>query len=106
MIARVALKCMSFSKIASLCGYLQVSHQAPVGVAQARWVQFHLYRATNYLPWQPKCFDRAIAGKIMLARRGLKTRLNLGLKREGSKMVAHAWLDHETADDYVRLVQL
>ena len=49
-------------------------------------------RAARYLPWPAKCFSQAIAGKLMLRRRGVASTLCLGVKKGGEELEAHAWL--------------
>jgi hypothetical protein len=66
-------------------------------------IQRHIQAAAKRLPWESKCFERAIATKIMLRRRNMNVRLCLGVKKEGDDFVAHAWLEHEEVQDYVQL---
>jgi hypothetical protein len=49
-------------------------------------------RVNRHLPWTSKCFDRAIAMKMMLRRRRIVSTLCLGIKKNNAKIVAHAWL--------------
>ena len=66
-------------------------------------IQCHIQAAARRLPWESKCFERAIATKIMLSRRNMNAKLYLGVKKEGDGLVAHAWLGHEEPEDYVEL---
>lgn len=66
-------------------------------------IRLHIKVVAKRLPYTPKCFERAIAAKVMLRRRKIQAKLYLGVKREGDKFVAHAWLEHEEARDYVQL---
>lgn len=50
-------------------------------------------RVANRLPWQSSCLVRAIAGRMLLRRRGLPAVLELGVRTGGpSDLMAHAWL--------------
>jgi Transglutaminase-like superfamily len=45
-------------------------------------------------PWmQAACLPRALAAQAMLRRRGVASRLCLGVAREGAGLSAHAWLE-------------
>lgn len=44
------------------------------------------------LPWEPRCLERAVAGHLMLRRRGLSCTLYLGVNLEEGSLQAHAWL--------------
>ena len=48
-----------------------------------------------HLPWESKCLVQALACKLMLRRRGIKSVLYLGVARdEEGTFVSHAWLRH------------
>jgi hypothetical protein len=50
-------------------------------------------RACRYSPWRTKCFEQALAAKMMLKRRGVVTTIFFGvLKDDANKLNAHAWL--------------
>ena len=42
---------------------------------------------------QAACLPRALAAQAMLRRRGVASRLCLGVAREGEALSAHAWLE-------------
>lgn len=47
----------------------------------------------NKLPWKSKCFDQAIAVKIMLSRRGIPATVYFGVAiNSENEMEAHAWV--------------
>ena len=49
--------------------------------------------AARRVPWAT-CLTQALAAQIMLGRRGLRTQLQLGIKKsQPGKMDAHAWLE-------------
>ena len=49
--------------------------------------------ASRYLPRNCLCLAQAMAGKIMLRRRGIPSTLYLGLTRDGTALIqGHAWL--------------
>jgi hypothetical protein len=65
-------------------------------------------------PWmRALCLPRALAAQAMLRRRGIASRLCVGVAREGATLAAHAWieLDHDIivggsdAPRFTRLVE-
>jgi hypothetical protein len=48
--------------------------------------------AARRLPIPMLCLPRALAGRIMLRRRGVPCLLHLGTLRDGDSLTAHAWL--------------
>jgi hypothetical protein len=49
-------------------------------------------RSRKIIPWKSKCFTEAITAKIMLRKRNIESTLYLGVNKEDSTMLAHAWL--------------
>lgn len=48
---------------------------------------------SKYTLWESQCLVKAIAGMMMLERRGIDSTIYLGTTRdEDGKMIAHAWL--------------
>lgn len=58
-----------------------------------------LRAAVRRLPWRTTCLVRAMAGRMMLARRGTPSTLVLGVASDEEGLSAHAWL--MTADGCV-----
>lgn len=95
--ARFALLTIPFKRIAPYLGRqvekddVQESDSLPSDVArQTGWAVDVMSRRT---PWESACLAQAIAGKIMLKRRGLTSLLYLGTRKdETGQFTAHAWL--------------
>lgn len=49
---------------------------------------------TTVLPWNCSCLVRALAAFRVLRRRGCRTSLFLGVRKNPSDLEAHAWLSH------------
>ncbi len=49
--------------------------------------------AARNLPWNCVCLPRAIAGKLLLARRGFESTIRLGVGLKEGALSAHAWLE-------------
>lgn len=49
--------------------------------------------AARHVPWRSDCFPQAIAAMIMLRRRGVSSRLHIGVTKGGRNgLHGHAWL--------------
>src|SRR5262245_32537194 len=69
---------------------------APNVVREVGWA---VRAAAPKTPWKSACLAQAIAGKSMLARRGVRATVHLGVVKDGAgDLAAHAWL---CADDIV-----
>jgi hypothetical protein len=66
---------------------------SPAALARARGVATLLNRMDRRLPWHNTCLVRALAGRMMLARRGIRGGVvRFGVSLEEGKLGAHAWL--------------
>ena len=62
-------------------------------INEVDWVVWAVERTGNK-PWMSAlCLPRALAVHAMLRRRGIASRLCLGVARNGQKLVAHAWVE-------------
>lgn len=60
---------------------------------EAAWVAWAVERAAA-LPWMNAlCLPRALAAHAMLRRRGIASKLCLGVARAGGELTAHAWIE-------------
>jgi hypothetical protein len=50
-------------------------------------------RASRYVPWRCKCYEQAIAAKIILRGYGIGTTLYYGVAKDHeNNLIAHAWV--------------
>jgi len=49
--------------------------------------------AANYHPFRPRCLPRSLALARLLARRGVSTDVRIGVRTEGGRLDAHAWVE-------------
>ena len=80
----------------SLGWFLRASPpSAAIASAEVRTnVRFAIAMATRHLPWKSLCLPKAMAARLMLARRGYASTLHLGVGlRESTELHAHAWLE-------------
>ncbi len=96
-IARAALLSLPFKWIARRLGRQFApddaveSLQAPPLIA-AR-IGSVVERTARHTPWNSTCLTQTIAGKFMLRRRGVSSRLFLGTRKdEAGRFIAHSWL--------------
>jgi hypothetical protein len=104
IVARLALRVLPFGWIAGLAGATDVSRDhdrphRPTTDPVSAGVRTALRAGARRLPWRSTCLTRALAGRMMLARRGVPSALVFGVTRDGAGVAAHAWL--MTADGTV-----
>lgn len=58
----------------------------------AKRVSIVTNRICNQTKWQSKCLIRAMVAQRLLYRKCISTTLYLGVKKEESRLIAHAWL--------------
>jgi hypothetical protein len=107
-LARVALRVMPFRWIVALVGCAATvgdddrPRRASTDPVSAG-VRSALRAGARRLPWHSTCLTRALAGRMMLSRRGVPSTLVFGVTndggRDGAGIAAHAWL--MTADGTV-----
>jgi hypothetical protein len=74
-------------------------HRRRFATDEIRWVSWAI-ETPGAWPWtQALCLPRALAAHAMLRRRGIASRLCLGVKRDGDALDAHAWV--EIGDDRI-----
>jgi hypothetical protein len=60
---------------------------------EAKWISWAV-ETIGSKPWMNAlCLPRALAAHAMLRRRGITSRLCLGVAREGHELAAHAWIE-------------
>lgn len=89
----VVLRLLPFHITARLAGRLSSPSSVPVaGAAHAGRVGGAIARAGKVLPWNSSCLVRALAGRLMLARRRIPSTLRIGVATCSGEVRAHAWL--------------
>jgi hypothetical protein len=92
-VARALVLIVPFGKLAPHLD--KVNGERPEVVAEEeiiRRVARAIWLVSRHTPWRSNCMAQALAGKTLLARRGLSSTLYLGVAKEGEQMAAHAWL--------------
>jgi hypothetical protein len=60
---------------------------------EARWISWAIEDLGARLWMNTQCLPRALAAHAMLRRRGIASRLCLGVAREAGELAAHAWVE-------------
>jgi Transglutaminase-like superfamily len=60
---------------------------------EAGWISWAIEHLGTQLQLNELCLPRALAAHAMLRRRGIASRLCLGVGREGGELAAHAWVE-------------
>ena len=94
-VAGTALLVLPFRWIAPRLGETMADSPADDSAAPEllRRIGWAVGVAGSHLPWRSRCLAEAMAGKLMLQRRGVRSTLYLGLAKDGeTDLEAHAWL--------------
>lgn len=91
-LARLLLRTLPFRRILAWTDSLQkirpiTGSREPEGLARM------VRAAARHTPWRSLCLEQAMAGRVMLRRRGYSSRLHLGVGKSGETLEAHAWLE-------------
>jgi hypothetical protein len=68
-------------------------HIKRFGIEEIEWISWAVDTAGSSPRMQALCLPRAIAAQNMLRRRGIASRLCLGVGRRADGLVAHAWVE-------------
>jgi hypothetical protein len=96
-LARSLLLFLPFKKIVPVLGHVNGGNASLNKSDREIFAMFCLSikRASRYSPWRTKCFEQAIAAKMMLKRRRIVCTIFFGVYQniDDSKLNAHAWLE-------------
>ncbi|MGV3633975.1 MAG: lasso peptide biosynthesis B2 protein [Pseudorhodoplanes sp.] len=62
-------------------------------IAEANWVAWAIETTAIRRGMDAQCLPRALAAHAMLRRRGIASKLCLGVARDGRDITAHAWIE-------------
>ena len=113
ILARLAIRFIPSARLFAWAGR-PLRHVNRFATDEAKWVLWAI-ETVGAKPWMNAlCLPRSLAAHAMLRRRGIASRLCLGVAREGTELAAHAWievgentivLDHETSRRFMRLAE-
>jgi len=91
-LARLAVRYVPAARIFSWANRpLRRTNRFAVG--EASWVAWAVDRVGDNPLKNALCLPRALAAHAMLRRRGIASRLCLGVARDGQEIIAHAWVE-------------
>jgi len=95
-IARILIVFVPLKRFSFLLGnHMQVTPETIVSenMVLLKAVEVAISRASRYVPWRCKCYEQAIAAKMILLGCGLETTFYYGVaKDQDKKLIAHAWV--------------
>ena len=95
-IARLAMACLPFRRIAAWLGTPGAESPATATAGEMRTAQeigWAVGALARRVPWDGRCLAQALAATGMLRRRGLEGTVSFGARRgESAGFDAHAWL--------------
>lgn len=94
-LARAMVLMIPVKRFAALLGRLHVetpTESSPREDTVSQRVEWAIRFASAYTPWTSNCFNKAIAGKVMLRVRRVSSTLYFGVRKENGEVAAHAWL--------------
>ena len=93
-VSRLMILFFPFKKIAATFGILNQESTKEIKVQEIGGdIKNAIRRATQYTVHRSKCYDQALAAKLMLKWRRLPSTIYFGLsKNDRSELIAHAWL--------------
>ena len=92
ILARLAVHFISAARIFSWANR-PPRHVNRFAIEEAHWVSWAV-ESVGANPWMNTlCLPRTLAAHAMLRRRGIASRLCLGVARKGHELTAHAWLE-------------
>ena len=95
-IARILILFVPLKKFSFLLG-THMKETPEIATAEnrvlLRTVGLAISRASRFVPWRCKCYEQAIAAKMILRSYGLETTLYYGVaKDQNNQLIAHSWL--------------
>lgn len=95
-VARIAVLTLPFRRVVRVLAMQKLDvpkQEGPQHVTKARRIGRMIQEASRHLPWECRCLVQAIAGKLMLVRRGITSTVYIGVAKDEHKgFNAHAWL--------------
>lgn len=91
-VARLLIRFVAFRRILGWIDRLFVGSPQPATPDLHGFARIITSAARN-VPWRALCLEQALAGRMMLGRRGIASTLHLGVVNEAGRMEAHAWLE-------------
>jgi hypothetical protein len=92
LLARLAVRFVPSSRLFDWADR-PIGRMRRFAVDEANWVAWAIEQAVPRPGMNAPCLPRALAAHAMLRRRGIASRLCLGVARDGDDVTAHAWIE-------------
>lgn len=62
----------------------------------------------KFAPWRPKCYNRAMTAKRLLASKNIDARLHIGFRKKEGEFDGHAWITYKgtIVTGYLKILDL
>lgn len=94
----LGVRLYGFARLSNRLERRQVSHDGgeskPVAESLAAWARAVDVAARHHV-YPMRCVPRALALRSFLAEEGIVTELRIGVRKEGDRLAAHAWIEHQ-----------
>jgi hypothetical protein len=91
-LARLAVRLLPSARLFAWAGR-PPKHLRRFATDEARWIAWAVAQRGGAPGINALCLPRALAAHAMLRRRGIASRLCLGVARNGDVVAAHAWIE-------------
>jgi hypothetical protein len=95
LLSDLALRILPLPRVERLLSRLSTSRPES-GLSPGRLAQLTGIAASHHF-WQMVCLPQSLALQALLHRQGLGAELKIGVRRDGGKVHAHAWVEHAGA---------
>jgi hypothetical protein len=92
-VARLAVTLVSAAKLIAWASRPPRRVNRFAAAVELPWISWSIDRVAAKPLFAAKCLPRALAAHHMLRRRGVLSRVCLGVRRNGETLEAHAWLE-------------
>ena len=92
VLARIAVRWLPSARLLSWADR-PVRHIRRFAADEVPWIEWSIERAGALPGMNALCLPRALAAHTMLRRRGISSKLCLGVARNGEDFAAHAWIE-------------
>jgi len=92
VLARLAVRFLPSSRLFAWADR-PTRHIRRFAADEAQWIAWAVDHVGSLSAMKSLCLPRALAAHAMLRRRGIASRLCLGVARNGGELAAHAWIE-------------
>jgi len=91
----IARRLISFRRLSGLLTRLPRARAVEANEAEARRAAELVARVAANLPLRLNCLERSLVLWALLNQRGIVSELRFGVRRDGTRLDVHAWVEYE-----------